>query len=84
MTLRLAARQAKEELIDNLRRLLHAILFPHLDMAQRDAVMEWVAWMKRQPGEMSVNCKFETVPELALTRVVIETSFAPLEPMTRQ
>lgn len=83
MTLRLAGRQAKEEIIDLLRKVILTFIFPNISMASRDALMEHIAWMKRQSGELSVNCRFETFPELHETKITITASFEQLAPEQR-
>lgn len=81
MTLSLSGQEPKSELLDLIRRLLQSIIFPHLRMDQRENIIEHFAWMKRQRDDLKVNCKLETVPELRLTRIVIEVGFKDIPPM---
>lgn len=74
MTLLLSSRASREEAIDLLRKVIHTFMFPHLTMVQRDAIMEHITWMKSQRTEMGITCRLETVPELHLTRLVVEAT----------
>ena len=77
MPLTFASRTEKDEVIDLLRKLLQTVMFPHTRIDQREAMMEHIAWMKSQPGDLNVTCKFETMPELQATRLEIISSFKP-------
>lgn len=80
MTISLSGRESKEEVITLLRKILQATMFPHLRMDQRESLIEHFAWMVAQKGDLQVNCRLETVPELQSTRVVLELGFHSLPP----
>jgi len=80
MTISLSGAAPKAEVIDQLRRLLQATLFPHLPMADREAIIMYFAWMKEQKEDLQVGCELRSIPELQLVRVNFEFAFKPIPP----
>lgn len=78
MTAILGSRADKEASINMLEHILSAFVMNGLTHAQKQGIIEHMAWMHRQKPDLNVNCKLETVPELQMTRVVLEYSFLPI------
>lgn len=73
------SRTNQAEVLDLLRKLLQEVAFQHLSVDQRGAVIEHLSWLKAQK-EISVSCRLETVPELALTKIGFDISPTPQGP----
>lgn len=78
MSVSLISRHDKDEVLDLLRKLVHIVILPHLDTPSREATMEVFAYLRAQRDPMQVGARFETVPELGLTRVTFEVGFKSL------
>lgn len=67
----------KGEQVGLLRRVIQTFLFPNTTIDQRSKIIEHFSWMDMQKTDMRVSCRLETVPELLLTRIVVEISYTP-------
>ena len=81
MTIQIASRTDKTRIVDLFRKVVQEFIFTGVGPDARYAILQHLALMDRQPGTLKVNCRFETVPELRMTRIVIEGSFAEIPPM---
>lgn len=79
MTILLSPHQTPA-VLEDIAKLLAKILYPHLQPDMVAAIQTHLAWMHEQKTQMSVNTRFETIPELQATKLTITTSFAPLPP----
>lgn len=84
MTAIIGAKADKDAAINLLEHILHGFVMNGLTHEQGQAVLQHMGWMHRQEEDLKVNCKLETVPELQMTRVVLEYSFLPIPPMVKQ
>ena len=76
MPLHLADRRDKSEIVTLLQRVLQALVFQGhgVTPADRELLLNHLAWMGRQSGTMNVSCALETFPPNR-TRIVIDTTF---------
>lgn len=81
MTAIIADKADKAESIVLLGEILRRFVINGVTHAQREAITEHMRWLDQQPADLNVNCKLETVPELQMTRVVLEYSFLPIPKM---
>lgn len=84
MTITLSGRESKEEVVTLIRKLMQAVIFPHLRIDERELLIEHFAWMMRQGEDMRINCRLQTIPELQLTRIIVEAGFQAIPPETKQ
>ena len=80
MTISLSHRSDKVEFLTLTRRLLQLVMFPHLRVDQRSLIVEHWAALEQIKRDFQINCRLETVPELGMTRIVIEAAFEAIEP----
>lgn len=78
MTAIIGNKADKEKSINLLEHILHLFVMNGLNREQNSAVLQHMAYMHKEPADLNVNCKLETVPELQMTRVVLEYSFLPI------
>lgn len=75
MTQLLTTRHDKASTIDEIERILERHVIVGISPIQRAQVREHIAWLRRQPGTLRVNCAFETLPALRSTRIHLELSY---------
>ena len=78
MTAIIASRADKTRSINLLEEIISRFVLTGIKPDQAFAVGQHMAWLHKHPNDLYVNCKLETVPELQLTRVVLEYSFLPI------
>ncbi len=81
MTQTIGAKQDKTASLDLLEQILRRFILNGVYHNVASAIDEHVAWLQKNPADLNVNCKLETVPELQLTRVILEYSFLPIPPL---
>lgn len=81
MTAILGAKADKSKAIDILENILHSFVTSGLAPLQAEGVRQHLLYLRNQTPDLNVNCKLETVPELQMTRVVLEYSFLPIPSM---
>lgn len=80
MTIRIP-NQDKSQSISLIEKVIDRFCLVGISYNHKLALREHLAWMRRQPSDMNVNFKLETVPELAMTRIVLEIGFGPIPPI---
>lgn len=81
MSIAISSRDDKAEQVDLLRRLLQRFLFPGvLNMDAREAILTHLEWIKRQ-RDIHVECRLETIPELAATKINITITHSAQGPV---
>lgn len=70
-------RAERAEPLGLLRRAIQSLLLPRLTQVQRTAVLEHLTWLDAQKTPLSVTAKFETIPELRLTRLTLDYTYSP-------
>lgn len=63
----------------NLRGFFSTFLYPRLSPIERTGVETHLAWIEQQP-QSYINVRFETVPQLHLTRLTLEISHVEVKP----
>ncbi len=81
MTAIIGNKQDKTRSLDILSEIIQKFVVNGLTHEQAEGVALHMAWLRQQTADLNVNCKLETVPELQLTRVVLEYSFLPIPPL---
>lgn len=84
MSITFANAADRSQPLDTLRRLFIDYLFPGTTPAQRELILAHLEWMRTQTTPLNIRCKLETVPELHLTRLVLEYTQSPTQPRQRQ
>ena len=75
VTQSLTTRQDKTATLDEIEHILERHIIVGLRADQRAQIREHMAWLRRQPGTLRVNCKLETLPHLRSTRIHLELSY---------
>ncbi len=74
MSIALASKQDKAEAVDLIQRICQHFIFHGIQPSEREAVLNYFAWMRQQKGVLDVQCEFRTIPQLRRTRLTIETT----------
>lgn len=77
-------RGANKRGIDKFLQVLQDWVFPNINDAERERIMQHIEWMRAQQGDMSVNCRLETFEDRLTTRILLEASFKQLPPWKQQ
>ena len=78
MTAVIGNKQDKTRSIALLEEIITRFVLAGVKPDQAFAIGQHMTWLHKHPADLHVNCKLETVPELQLTRVVLEYSFLPI------
>lgn len=78
MTAIIGSKQDKDRSISLLEEIVSRFVLNGVKAEQARSIGEHFAWLYKNPNDLNVNCKLETVPELQMTRVVLEYSFLPI------
>lgn len=78
MVLSLADKRDKDEAHNLFQRIFQTFMFRLLTQPKREAILTHLKWMRGQTQPMNVTCKLETMPELGLTHIVIDVTYAPV------
>lgn len=75
MSIAIADRQDKSAAVDILQRVCQHFIFRGIPQTQREAILIYLTWMRNHKDTLNVQCSFQTIPELQLSRLVVETTF---------
>jgi len=77
MAIRLTSLRDKTSIIDLLQLVLQQLMLKGVARDGQEQIMNHIAWMRAQSGDMDITCRLETYPETKGTSIQIFATFAP-------